>query len=96
MGKLMNLYDGMKKQAEQEQLDEARLQVIYKYASAAEELLEKQYGANNYEAADVEKLAEFLINADLEKEESIEKVAEYDELGRIMARSFIDELQKNK
>lgn len=79
--------------AEQEQIE--KVAFLTKYASAAEELLEKEYG-NDYNADDVEKLAEYLIVADMEASEEAEKVAEYDEAGRIMARAFMDEVQKNK
>jgi hypothetical protein len=94
MSKLLNIYEGMQKRAEQEAIEEARLETIYKYASVAEELLEQAYG-DNYSAQDVEKLAAMLISNDVEAEEEVEKVAEYDELGRIMARSFLSELYNN-
>ena len=35
-----------------------------------------------------------MIAHDIEQEESIEKVAEYDQAGRIIARAFQDELNK--
>jgi len=89
---LIDTYNEMVKEAEVNEVVEDRLNILEKYAAAAEELLEAEYG-ESYEAGDVEKLASALIENDLYKEEEYEKVAELDVAGRIMARSFIDELQ---
>ncbi len=90
---LLATYEEMKKEAEVNEELQERIEVLEKYASAAEEMLEAEYG-DSYEAGDVEKLASALIDADLVAEEEAEKVAELDESGRIMAKAFIDELTK--
>ena len=46
-----------------------------------------------YTEDDVIKLACAMIDHDLEVEDNMEKVAELDEAGRIMARAFLSELQ---
>lgn len=92
---LLDTYEEMKKQSALQQLENDRRDILTKYASIAEEMLEKEHG-EDYDAADVEKLAEALIQIDVETAEQQEKVAEYDEAGRIMARSFIEELKNNK
>lgn len=80
---------------EAEQLQAARVEVLAKYAEAADEILSSEYG-NDYEEADVEKLASYLIDRDVAEEEQHEKVAEYVEAGQIMARSFIEELNNEQ
>lgn len=87
---LLDTYEQMTKQAEVSELEEQRLDVLAKYASVAEELLQKEY-PNNYTQDDVVKLAEALIVRDVEAEEEQAKVAEYIEAGQIMARSFMAE-----
>jgi len=42
----------------------------------------------------VEKLATYLIEQDIEQAAAREKVAELDESGRVIARAFVDELNK--
>ena len=78
------------KTAEQEIVDE-RLEILEKYASFADQALSDEFG-NDYDEDDVVKLAEMLIANDIETEEAAEKVAEADQLGRIHARAFVDEL----
>lgn len=93
MGNLLEKYEEMQKVAETEALEQERVETIVKYASVAEEALSERFG-DNYNEDDVIKLAEFLIDSDLEAEEEYEKIAEYDELGRVMARAYVDELSK--
>jgi hypothetical protein len=93
MGNLLDKYEEMQKKAETEALEQKRVETIVKYASLAEEALSERFG-DNYNEDDVIKVAEFLIDNDLKAEEEYEKIAEYDELGRIMARAYIDELSK--
>ena len=76
---------------EAQALDNARVEVLTKYASAADELLAQEYG-DDYEEGDVVELAQKMINHDIQEEENQEKVAEYVEAGQVMARAFISEL----
>lgn len=95
MGKLLELYNDMTKEAEatQEQnaVEHERVEVIEKYAAFAEDALVET--TEPYTEEDVIKLACAMIDHDLEVEDSMEKVAELDEAGRIMARAFLSELQ---
>jgi predicted ATP-dependent protease len=93
MSNLLETYEQLQKQAEYDELDKERVDVIVKYASLAEEKLSDAYG-DNYTEDDVIKVAEFMIDNDLAVEEEQEKIAEYDQLGRIMARAYIDELSR--
>ena len=92
MANLLEQYKNMQKVAEVESFENERVDAIVKYASLAEELLSEQYEDNQYNEDDVIKVAEYLIESDLAAEEEQEKVAEYDQLGRIMAQAFSDEL----
>ena len=76
---------------EAQALDNARVEVLTKYASAADNLLAEEYG-DDYEESDVIELAHKMINHDIAQEENQEKVAEYVEAGQVMARAFISEL----
>ena len=102
---ILDVYEGMVKAAEEEAVVEEasaeeeavineRVEIIAKYAAAADELLSDEYG-KNYGEEDVEKLASMLLQHDVEQEEVMEKVAELDQAGRIMARAFKDELEKS-
>ncbi len=71
----------------------AEMEILAQYAEAAEEGLKAEFG-NDYDLEDVEKLAEMLIQKDLEINDEETKVAELDEAGKIMAQSFAEELQK--
>ena len=93
MGNLLETYGEMQKIAEAEELEQARINEVVKYASLAEEALSEKYG-DDYNEEDVIKVAEYMIDSDLALEEEQEKVAEYDQLGRIMAQSYADELAK--
>ena len=81
-------------QKEAEAAENARVEVLHKYASAADELLANEYG-DDYDENDVVELAQKLINNDIETEQAQEKVAEYVEAGTVMARAFINELAAN-
>ena len=72
-------------------VENERVEVIEKYAALADNLLAEEYG-EDYEADDVVKLAEYLIDYDVEAEEQIEKYAEYETAGRVMADAFMDQL----
>jgi pyridoxine 5'-phosphate synthase PdxJ len=77
---------------EQEKVAE-EMEILAKYAEAAEEGLKAEFG-EDYTLEDVEKLAEMLIQRDLEIEDEEEKVAELTEAGQVMAHAFAEELQK--
>ena len=91
---LLDIYEGMQKQAEANAEVDERVELLSKYASAATELLDQHY-PGQYGTGDVTKLAETLIVNDMQAEEQMGKVAEYVEAGQIMARSFIQELQNS-
>lgn len=95
MTDLLKVHNNMLKQAKVDNERKERIDAIVKYASTAEELLAEKYG-EDYEQEDVSKLAEWMIENDLEALEWEEKVAEYDQLGRIMANSFVDEMKNKK
>ena len=92
---LLNTYETMQKEAEVQEVESQRREMLTKYASAAEELLEEEYG-EEYKAEDVENLAEKLIDLDVEAAEEQQKVAEYVEAGKVMANAFIEELKEKK
>lgn len=92
---LMETYEAMQKEAEVAEVEAQRRDVLTKYASAAEELLENEYG-DDYNAEDVELLAEALIEADVQAAEQQEKVAEYENAGKLMAQAFVEELKASK
>jgi len=95
MGKLTEVHENMLKEAAANAEQQENINILVKYASYAEELLEDKFG-KDYTSDDVEKLAEALIDNDLAVEAEQEKVGEYDELGRIMARGFVDELSQEE
>ena len=95
MSDLLKIHEEMVKVSEEQKLQDERVDAIVKYATQAEELLSKEL-KDDYNEEDVIKVAETLIDADLETEEEQEKVAEYDQLGRIMARSFLEEIEKTE
>lgn len=90
---LLKRYEEMQKNAEEEQLKQAQVETLVKFAEVAEQLLQEQ--GQEYTADDVVKVASFLIDQQLEVEEESEKVAEATEYGRIMARGFLEELNNN-
>jgi len=95
MSDLLKIHEDMIKAAQVEKVQTENVDVIVKYATAAEELLTKEL-KDKYNEEDVIKVAEALIDADLKTENEQEKVAEYDQLGRIMARSFLEEIEKSE
>ena len=95
MGRLLDIYDSMTKQAEEVAVNDERMDIIEKYASVAEELLNQEY-PGEYTQEDVVKLADALIQHDVQVEESLEKIAELEDAGRVMARAFVAELQNAK
>ena len=92
---LLDTYEAMQKEAAAQEVESQRREMLTKYASAAEELLENEYG-EKYEAEDVENLAEKLIELDVEATEDQQKTAEYVEAGQVMARAFVQELKDTK
>lgn len=94
----------MLKEAEQREVLTERVSILEKYAALAESELQKAF-PNNFNKQDVIELADQMIQHDLGVEEEavkqsqvsedvVEKIAELDEAGRIMARSFWDETLK--
>ena len=81
------------KVAEATQEVDERVEVLAKYAEAADSLLSDEYG-EDYDENDVEKLATLMINYDIEQEETAEKVAEFEQAGQIMAHAFAQELDR--
>ena len=67
--------------------------ILEKYAQDAVQLLEENC-PSEWTEEDAIKLANELMDLDLEKSAEYEKVAEWDEQGRVMARGFMDELEK--
>lgn len=92
MSNLMEIYEGMQKQAVLDSETQERVEILTKYASVAEEMLSEKYG-EDYSEEDVTKLAEYLIDNDLEAFEAQEKIAEFVDAGKIMAQSFLQEIQ---
>ena len=81
------------KEAEATQEVDERVEVLAKYAEAADGLLSEEYG-EDYNEEDVEKLAKLVIDYDIEQEEATEKVAEFEQAGQIMAHAFAQELDR--
>ena len=90
---LLNVYDNMENEAALDAEWSERVEILAKYASLAEELLNDKYG-DDYNEADVTKLASYLIDNDVSVHEAQEKVAEYVEAGTVMARAFINEVNQ--
>jgi len=78
---------------EETKVAEERMEILSKYAEFADNALKEEFGTD-YTEEDVEKLAEMLIRRDLEISEEEEKVAELADAGKVLARSFVEELQK--
>jgi len=95
MAKLLDVYNQMVKEAEEAQVADEAVTEIAKYAEAADQLLAAEYG-EDYNAEDVEKLAAMMIEHDVEENEEAEKVAEWENAGRVMAQAFIDELNSEE
>jgi len=95
---LLQTHEQMLKQAEEQAkmaaLVEERVRVIEKYASVAQNLMNEAFPGNHTED-DVVELANLMIQNDMQVEEQQQKVAELEEAGRIMARGFMAEANKN-
>jgi hypothetical protein len=100
MSQLLDTYNEMLKVAADRETLTERVSILEKYAGLAETELQKNY-PNNFTKEDVVELADQMIQHDINIEEQqvkqaelLEKIAELDEAGRIMARSFWDESLK--
>lgn len=100
MSKIMETYNMMKqaeaahvveeeKVAEKSTVVNERLKVLEEYAEAADGLMAEEYG-KDYTEADVVKLAELMIQNDMEQEENLEKIAELEDQGKIMGNAAAD------
>jgi hypothetical protein len=94
MSKLIEVYNQMVKEAEVADYFEKIAAIFEKYAETAESYLQEEYGAD-YNVDDVTDLARGLMNRDSEILAEQEKVAEYDELGRNLARTYFAKLAGN-
>ena len=79
----------------EEAVTEERIEILTKYASTADDMLAEEYG-KDYTEDDVKELAAYLIENDAAVEEQQEKVAEYHQLGVIMAKAFKSELEASE
>jgi hypothetical protein len=90
MARLLEVYEDMLKEAEFAKVAE-EIQIMFaKYAETAESLLKEEYGTD-FNTEDVESLARGLMERDSEFLEESTKVAEYEAIGRELARQFVDE-----
>ena len=71
-----------------------RIQFLEKYAAYAEDLLIQKYG-KEYTPEDVEKLAEALIDMDVERAAEFERVEEIVKQARYIARGFANEIDSS-
>jgi len=101
MSNLLTKYELIKEAQAAQELEKTataeELEIIEKYATAADDLLAMEYG-NDYTAEDVEKLATMMINHDASEasapvEEDVEKIAALEEAGQIIALSFLETLK---
>jgi len=92
MGQLYEGYLDRVKQAEAEQANQEQVELLAKYAELAETKLRELN--QPYTSDDVLKVASFMIDTDAEFIEQQEKIAEFEEAGRILADAFVTELQK--
>lgn len=93
MSRLLEVYDEMQKEAEFAKVAEEVQFMFEKYAELANEELAKEYGSD-YTDEDVQSLTEGLMEHDASVLEEHEKFAEYEEIGREMARQYIAGLEK--
>jgi len=91
MGRLLDLHEEKVKVAEVPVIS-PEVEMLQKYAEFAEAELQKL--GKEYTEEDVVKVASWAIEQDLQTFSEEEKIAEYDDAGRIMARAFLDELDK--
>jgi len=94
MGKLLEAYDTMHKQAEVEVQKTAEFEYLEKIAASAEFMLKEEYGDDGYTAEMVEKVAAALIEQNIVAQQEEEKIASFEDQGRIMARGFLQELKE--
>jgi len=99
MGKLLDTYNAMQKEAEEAVEEVTKTaeedEILQKYAEFADAELAKEY-KEDYTKEDVIKLAQKLIDRDIAIQENIEKVAELQEAGIIMAKAFKVELSQTE
>ena len=104
MASLMEVYEEMQKTAQEQQVtenvqsevegvDNETLQVLEKYAQAAEAYLAENF--TGYNDDHIVKVAQEMIEYDTERFEAMEKVAELHEAGIIIAKSFKAELARD-
>lgn len=91
MSLLIDVYTSMVKEAEAQAEVAERVDILSKYASAAEELLQASF-PNDYTKEDVIELADRLIAKDAVETEEAEKTAEYEQLGAELFNDIIKEL----
>ncbi len=86
MGQLLDIYNELTAPEQEKVAEESveELETLAKYAELADNLMKEEYG-DDYEAADVEKLATLLIEQAQEESEMIEKIAEIDDFATIVA-----------
>jgi len=92
MARLLEVYKDMLKEAEFSKMAEEVQLMFEKYAETAESLLKEEYGTD-FNAEDIESLARGLMERDSNIIEETEKVAEYEEIGRQLARDFAEEVK---
>lgn len=95
MSTLLEVYDNMQKEAEQNAVVNERVTLIEKYAEIARTELEKEF-KKDFTNDDIAELTTKMIEHDMALEEQQEKVAELEEAGRVMARAFVEEVKKGK
>ncbi len=72
---------------------EEKMEVLSKYASAAQEVLTAEYGSN-FTQEDVVKLAGKMIDHDVAIEEQLSKEAEASRIGEVMAEAFVNKINQ--
>lgn len=93
MSRLLEVYEGMLKEAETAEVEQNLTTMFSKYAEAAEAALKEEYGTD-YNVDDVASLSVGLMERDAEILSEQEKVAEYDAIGRQLAHQYVQNMQK--
>jgi hypothetical protein len=93
MSRLLEVYEEMQKEAAAAEVQSNLVEMLSKYAEAAEAALAEEYGSD-YDANDVASLANGLMERDAELIQEQEKVAEYDQIGRQMAKMYVENMLK--
>ena len=93
MSRLLEVYEGMRKEAEAAVIESNLNEMLSKYAEAADAALAEEYGTD-YDVNDVASLANGLMERDAQIIQEHEKVAEYDQIGRQLAHQFVENMQK--